>query len=81
MKFYRNGIEYTVLNCTAVAACDHGDLSKGQRALVVYADNGTETAKHIVFGWDMPETETDFNDMCEDAGAWEAAGPGHKMTL
>lgn len=81
MKFERNGIEYTVLNCTAVAACDHGDLSKGQRALVVYADNGTETAKHIVFGWDMPETETDFDSMCEDAGAWEAAEPGHKMTL
>lgn len=81
MTFMKHGIEYTVLNCTAIATCDQGDNNKAQKALVVYADNGTETTKHIVFGWDMPETEADFNSMCEDAGAWESAEPGHKMTL
>lgn len=65
--FKRYGIEYTIENTTAVAECDTVE----QPALKVTANNGTEITEHIVFGWEMPKTEEDFDDMCEDTEAWE----------
>lgn len=72
-KFVIYGIAYYVYEATAIAECDEGDESKRQNVLLVIDTNGTEVDRHVVFGYDMPETEDDFNAICEDANAWEPA--------
>lgn len=63
------GIEYTVESCTAIAA-SIGDI-KRQNALYVFCttDSG-EIVEHVVFSWDMPESDEDFADICDDHYAW-----------
>lgn len=72
-KFKTNGISYYVFDATAIAACDNENEDARQDVLLVVSTNGTETDQRVVFGHDMPETEDDFNDICEDAFAWEIA--------
>ena len=81
MNFRIDNIDYTVLECTAIALCDNGDVTKNQKALVIYSDNGTETEKHVVFGWKLPETQEDMKAMFEDYSAWEIAEKAHKIVL
>lgn len=71
-QFEINGIEYTVEDCTAICAADCGDESKRQAALLVSSERDGEKFKEVVFGYDMPETEENFRDMCEDFAAWES---------
>lgn len=74
MKEFRiNGITYYVYEATAIAECDNGDESKRQDVLLVIDTNGIEVDQRVVYGHDMPEAEDDFNDICEDAFAWEIA--------
>lgn len=71
-KFEVNGSEYTVQRCTAICAADCGDESKRQAALLVSSERDGEKFEQIVFGYEMPETDENFRDMCEDSGAWES---------
>ena len=72
--FTVEGTEYTVENITAIATCA-GEYSedKRQNALLVtnVADSG-EKIEYVVFGYDMPDDENDFSDMCEDSNAWDS---------
>ena len=34
-------------------------------------DSG-EKIEYVVFGYDMPENEDDFSDMCEDSDSWDS---------
>ena len=74
--FTRDGVEYTVTPCTAVALFDiHEDGTydpiNRQDALRVVSHINGEEFEYIVFGYDMPETEQDFDDMAENTSAWE----------
>ena len=79
MTFYKNGINYTISNISAIASCDNGNEENRQSALLVIADNGTEKTEDVVFGWAMPENEEMFDEMCEDNGAWEPLEENHKI--
>lgn len=70
--FTRDGVEYTVSLCTAIASCDK-DSGRCQNALLVenIADSGEKIQK-VVFGYNMPEIDAEFADMCEDSSAWES---------
>ena len=70
-QFEINGIEYTVEDCTAICAADCGDESKTQDALLVSSERDGEKFEEVVFGYEMPETEENFLDMCDDSAAWE----------
>ena len=70
--FEINGTEYTVEACTAICGADLGDESKRQDAILVTSENGGEKSEFVVFGWEMPETDEDFSDMCDDSSAWES---------
>ena len=72
--FTVEGTEYTVEEITAIATCA-GEYSEDDRqhALLVtnMADSG-EKIEYVVFGYDMPENEDDFSDMCEDSDSWDS---------
>ena len=68
----KNCIEYTVEPCAAICAADAGDESKRQNALLVSCKYNGELFESIVFGYDMPETATAFDDMCCNYSAWES---------
>ena len=72
--FTVEGTEYTVEDITAIATCV-GEYSEDfrQNALLVtnMADSG-EKIEYVVFGYDMPEDEDDFSNMCEDSDAWDS---------
>lgn len=70
--FEINGIEYMIAPCTAICAADCGDESKRQAALLVTSELNGEMFEDVVFGWDMPENEEGFHDMCADYAAWES---------
>lgn len=71
--FEINGTVHTVENCMATAECDN----EPQEALrVTYAIESGETFMYNVFGWEMPDTNEDFAEMCEDYYAWEVIEQG-----
>lgn len=73
-KFFEvNGIEYEIKAVTAICAADEEDESKRQGALMVSSEQNGERSEYVVFGWEMPESEEDFTEMCEDYSAWESA--------
>lgn len=77
MKRFDN---YAVEPCTAIALCDDGNESKRQNALLVSCEtNGGEAVRHVVFGWNMPETGADFSEMAADPAAWEIEHAEHKV--
>lgn len=64
--------EYTVEEITAIATCA-GEYSEDDRQNALLVTNMTdsgENIEYVVFGYDMPENEDDFSDMCEDSDAW-----------
>lgn len=70
--FEIDGTNYAIEPCTAICAADAGDESKRQEALYVANKYNGELFEYIVFGYDMPETEEAFLEMCDDASAWES---------
>ena len=62
--------EYTVCTCTAIAK-DIGECER-RKALFVYsfAESG-EKSEYVLFGYDMPEDESEFLEMCGDSSAWD----------
>ena len=70
-QFEINGIEYTIEDCTAICGADCGDESKRQEALLVSSERDGEKFEEVVFGYEMPETEENFLDMCDDSAVWE----------
>ena len=72
--FTVEGTEYTVEEITAIATCA-GEYSEGDRQyalLVTNMSDSGEKIEYVVFGYDMPENEDDFSDMCEDSDAWDS---------
>ena len=61
-------IEYTIIPCEAIALDDYTH----QDALLVSSKQNGEKFDKVVFGYEMPETIEDFDDMCEDSSAWES---------
>lgn len=70
-QFEINGIEYTVESCSAICGADLGDEGKRQDALLVSSERDGEKFEEVVFGYEMPEIEENFLDMCDDSAAWE----------
>lgn len=61
--------EYTVNTCTAIAATI-GDTERQDALYVVTIGDSGEKFDHVVYGYEMPEDEDAFMDMCEDGSAW-----------
>ena len=72
--FTVEGTEYTVEEITAIATCA-GEYSEDDRqnAILVtnIADSG-EKVEYVVFGYEMPDDEYDFANMCDDPYAWDS---------
>lgn len=70
--FTISNTEYTVTTCTAIAVT--ADDTTRQNALLIEntADSG-EMFQHIVFGYEMPESDEDFEYMADDSRAWSSA--------
>ena len=66
--FAIDNTEYTITDCTALNCED-----ERVNALLVEntADSGEKFQK-VCFGYDMPETVEDFDDMCDDSCAWDS---------
>lgn len=71
--------EFLVEECSAIALCDNGDENCRQKALLVSEWANGEHFAEIVFGWEMPKTDADWADMCEDSSAWELLHDEHKL--
>lgn len=67
--FTIDNTEYTVTTCTAIAL---GDVSEQEALLVENTADSGEMFQKVVFGYEMPETAEDFEEMCDDSGAWES---------
>lgn len=72
--FTVEGTEYTVEDITAIATCagEHGEEMRQNSLLVTNMADSGEKIEYVVFGYDMPENEDDFSDMCEDSDAWDS---------
>ena len=72
--FTVEGTEYTVEDITAIATCsgEHGEEMRQNALLVTNIADSGEKIEYVVFGWEMPENEDDFSDMCEDSDAWDS---------
>lgn len=71
MKITINERTYTIEPVTAIASCDLANKLRQNALLVCYVDNDEEITS-VVFGYEMPEDEEDFNTMAEDTFAWES---------
>ena len=71
MKITVNERTYTIEPVTAIASCDLADKLRQNALLVCYVDDDEEITS-VVFGYEMPEDEEDFNTMAEDPFAWES---------
>ena len=71
MKITVNERTYTIEPVTAIASCDLADKLRQNALLVCYVDDDEEITS-VVFGYEMPEDEEDFNTMAEDSFAWES---------
>lgn len=72
--FTVEGTEYTVEEITAIATCA-GEYSEDDRQYALLVTNMTDSGEkieYVVFGYDMPENEDDFSNMCEDSDAWDS---------
>lgn len=70
MKITVNERTYTIEPVTAIASCDLADKLRQNALLVCYVDDDEEITS-VVFGYEMPEDEEDFNTIAEDPFAWE----------
>ena len=71
MKITVNERTYTIEPVTAIASCDLANKLRQNALLVCYVDDDEEITS-VVFGYEMPEDEEDFNTMAEDHFAWES---------
>ena len=68
--FTLSGTEYTVCECTAIAK-DLGE-SERRKALYVYSiSESGEKTEFVLFGYDLPEDEYEFFEMCEESADWD----------
>ena len=72
--FIIEGTEYTVEEITAIAtcACEYSENYRQNALLVTNMADSGEKVEFVVFGYDMPEDEDDFSNMCEDYNAWDS---------
>lgn len=66
---------YTVEQITAIAtSADEYAEDQRQNALLVtsYTDSG-EKMEYVVFGFDMPQDESDFASMLDEPNAWDGS--------
>ena len=72
MKITVNERTYTIEPVTAIASCDLADNIRQNALLVCYVNDFDEEITSVVFGYEMPEDEEDFNEMADDPFAWES---------
>ena len=63
---------YTIETVTAIASCDLADNIRQDALLVCYVNDFGEEIESVVFGYEIPEDEEDFNTMADDPFAWES---------
>ena len=62
---------YTIETVTAIASCDLADNIRQDALLVCYVNDFGEDIESVVFGYEIPEDEEDFNAIADDSFAWE----------
>lgn len=71
-KFTVENTNYRCYPCTAISSADNGNEAMRQDAVLVISTDGTEQDVEVVFGYDLPQEQADFVDMCDDSSAWES---------
>jgi hypothetical protein len=69
--FTIDNTEYTVTTCTAIAVTA-GDTDRQDALLIESTADSGEMFRFVAFGYDMPETVEDFQDMADDSSAWDS---------
>ena len=70
-KFTVSGTTYRCYSCTAISNADNGNEAMRQEAVLVISTDGTEQDVEVVFGYDLPQEQADFLELCDDSAAWE----------
>lgn len=71
-KFTVSGTTYRCYPCTAISSADNGNEAMRQDAVLVISTDDVEQIVEVVFGYDLPQEQTDFVDICDDSAAWES---------
>lgn len=71
-KFSVENTTYRCYPCTAISSADNGDEAMRQDAVLVISTGDAEQIVEVVFGYDLPQEQADFLEMCDDSAAWEA---------
>lgn len=81
MGFTGGDYVYTCECVSAIAECDNHLEEKRQFALLVICENmdSGEKVKHVVFGYESPNTIEEFIDMAEEVSAWEPLEEFHRI--
>lgn len=70
-KFTVSGTTYRCYSCTAISTADNEDETMRQDAVLVISTGDAEQIVEVVFGYDLPQEQADFLEMCDDSAAWE----------
>lgn len=71
-KFTVSGATYRCYPCTAISNADSGNEAMRQEAVLVISTGDAEQTVEVVFGYDLPQEQADFLEMCGDSAAWES---------
>ena len=71
-KFPVENTTYRCYPCTAISNADNGNENMRQDAILVISTGDAERIVEVVFGYDLPQEQEDFVDMCDDSAAWES---------
>lgn len=73
--FTVDGTEYTVDQITAIAtsADEYADDQRQNALLVTSEADSGEKMQYVVFGFELPQDESDFASMLDEPGAWDGS--------
>lgn len=71
-KYTVDNATYRCYPCTAISNADNGNEAMRQDAVLVISTDDAEQSVEVVFGYDLPQEQADFVDMCDDSSAWES---------
>lgn len=71
-KFTVSGTTYRCYPCTAISNADNGNEAMRQDAVLVISTGDAEQSVEVVFGYELPQGQADFAEMCGDSAAWES---------
>lgn len=65
------GNHHVIYECTAIAGCDSGEEQRQNALYTITYGEGGEKIEFVIFGFEMPQSEDEWETMCEEESAWE----------